>query len=54
MALLHELSDDNKDEDDNTQSSVSASDPKKLWLKEYNQYVDTWAKLVKRQSMVQW
>ena len=33
-------------------TAAAASNPKKPWLKEYNQYIDAWDKLMKGQSIV--
>ena len=51
--LLRELSDDESSGDE-SHPAAAASDPKKPWLKEYNQYIDGWDELAKGQSIVQW
>ena len=51
--LFRELSDDESLGDD-SHLEDAASNPKKPWLKEYNQYIDTWDELAKGQSIVQW
>jgi hypothetical protein len=60
--LLRELSDDKMDDNDNNTpvpSSPSAPtssqvDPRKIWLHDFNYYVNTFDQLAENQSIVQW
>jgi len=53
IQLFQELSND-KSSGDDSHLAATASNPKKPWLKEYNQYIDVWDELVKGQTIIQW